>query len=40
MQIPEYAFSAGLWIAVALVAAGAVYLVVVLVREWRNDSLW
>lgn len=40
MQIPLIAFEAGLWIALSLVAAGAVYLLVVLLREWRSDSLW
>ena len=40
MQIPEGAFAAGLWISVCLVAGGAIYLVVTLIREWRRRSLW
>jgi hypothetical protein len=40
LQIPEAAFAAGLWTALALVAGGAVYLLVVLWREWRRKSLW
>jgi hypothetical protein len=33
-------FTASLWIAYALVAASAVYLLVVLLREWWGGNLW
>ena len=39
-MIPELWFAAGLWIAYTLVAGGAVYLLVVLTREWRAGRLW
>ena len=40
MQIPLSVFTAGLWLALMGVAAGALYLLVILIREWRSDSLW
>lgn len=39
-MIPVAVFEAGLWAAYALVAAGALYLLTVLVREWRTGKLW
>lgn len=39
-MIPVAVFSLGLWAADAFVALGASWLLVVLVREWRNDELW
>jgi hypothetical protein len=38
--IPEVVFSVGLWAAYAFVAVGALYLLAVLVREWRAGTLW
>ena len=40
LVIPETVFAIALWTAYGLVAAGAVYLAVVLVREWRSKTLW
>ena len=40
MQVPQMVFDAGLWFAIAAVTAGAVYLLIVLVREWRRGELW
>ena len=40
MIIHEGIFSAALWLAVAIVACGAVFLLVMLVREWRQGRLW
>ena len=40
MQVPQLVFEVGLWAALAAVGAGAVYLIVVLVREWRRKELW
>jgi len=39
-MIPETLFAMGLWIAYALVAVGAIYLLAVLAREWRAGNLW
>lgn len=33
-------FTLGLWSAYVVVAAGAIHLLVVLVREWREKTLW
>ena len=40
MQLPAWLFSLALWAALGVVAAGAVYLLVVLVVEWRREELW
>ena len=40
MQVPQLLFEVALWSALAVVGAGAVYLLVVLVREWRRGELW
>lgn len=40
MQIPRVVFEIGLWAAAGVVAAAALYLLVVLVREWRDGQLW
>jgi len=40
MIVPSALFSFALWLALGGVAAGAVYLVVVLVREWLAKELW
>ena len=39
-MIPQTLFSMGLWIAYALVALGAFYLLAALTREWRARNLW
>jgi hypothetical protein len=40
MIIPAPVFSFALWAALGVVAVAATYLLVVLVREWRDGSLW
>lgn len=40
MIVPAFVLSAMLWAALAAVASGAVYLLVVLVREWSAGELW
>lgn len=40
MTIPSGLFSIMLWGALAIVAAAAIYLLAVMVREWRSGSLW
>ena len=40
MRIPAFLFDGMLWIALVGVALGAVYLLVVLVHEWKNGKLW
>lgn len=40
MSIPAWLFSAALWGALAVVALAAVFLVVVLAREWCDGKLW
>jgi hypothetical protein len=40
VQIPQWLFSTMIWAAVGAVGAGALYLVLVLVREWRQGNLW
>lgn len=39
-MIPDALFGFGLWIAYVLVAAGAVFLLMMLVKEWKNNELW
>ena len=40
MILPASAFTLGIWLAYILVACGAAYLLVVLVREWIAGKLW
>lgn len=40
MKIPSDVFTIAVWAAYAGVAAGALYLLVVLVREWIRRELW
>lgn len=40
MLLPEAIFTALLWLALVGLVAGAGFLVVVLVREWRSGDLW
>jgi len=40
VTIPAWLFSAALWGALLIVAAAAVYLLVVLAAEWRDGRLW
>ena len=40
MIVPAWMFSLALWSSLFVVAAAAVYLLVVLVREWRDGRLW
>lgn len=40
MTIPEAWFSILLWGSLVVVASAATYLLVVLVREWRDGRLW
>lgn len=40
MQIPAPLFTAALWLALAAVASGATYLLLVLTKEWRRGQLW
>lgn len=40
MRIPGTVFDGMLWLALVGVALGAVYLLVVLVKEWRSGQLW
>ena len=40
MRIPGAVFDGMLWLALVGVALGAVYLLVVLVKEWRSGQLW
>ena len=40
MQIPPLLFELALFAAVAGVGSGAIYLLVVLVREWRSGEIW
>ena len=40
MMVPAEVFSALLWGALGVVALAAVYLLVVLVREWLAGELW
>lgn len=39
-MIPGALFGVGLWLAYALVAAGAGFLVAAFVGEWRKGELW
>jgi hypothetical protein len=39
-EVPLRALEVGLWLALALVCAAIVWLVAVLVREWRRGELW
>lgn len=40
MIVPASVFSFALWAALSVVAVAAIYLLVVLVREWRDGTLW
>jgi hypothetical protein len=40
MTIPAWLFSTALWAALVVVGAAAVFLLVMLVREWKDGSLW
>ena len=40
MTIPPALLSIAIWLAIAGVSAGAVYLAVILVRDWRKGGLW
>jgi len=40
VQLPEPLFTLMIWAAVVAVAAGALYLLWVLIREWRQGNLW
>ncbi len=40
MTLPATVFVLALWAAIAAVALAAAFLVVVLIREWRDGSLW
>jgi hypothetical protein len=40
VTFPSWLFGLMLWSAVGLVALGAIYLLVVLVREWMRQKLW
>lgn len=40
LTIPQDLFVVALWAALAAVATAALYLLVVLVREWRRGELW
>lgn len=40
MTIPAWLLAFVLWLSVAGVAAGGIYLVVVLIVEWRKGALW
>jgi hypothetical protein len=39
-QLGETAFALLLLISLGAVAAGAIYLLVVLIKEWRSGDLW
>lgn len=39
-MVPEALFTVALWGSLGGVSLGAVYLLVVLVREWRDGDLW
>jgi hypothetical protein len=38
--IPQSVFTAALWLALVVVALAAIYLLVMLVREWLKGELW
>jgi len=40
MHIPEEVFTIAVWAAYISVAAGSLYLLIVLVREWIRRELW
>lgn len=40
MTVPAWLFTAMLWGALAVVALAALFLFIVLLREWRDGSLW
>lgn len=40
MQIPLSIFVIALWASLGAVAAGALYLLVVLLKEWARKELW
>ena len=40
MIVPEALFTLALWGSVGAVAAGAAYLLVILLKEWRAGDLW
>lgn len=39
-MIPSTLFGLGLWVAYVLVGTGAVFLLVMLVKEWKKSELW
>lgn len=39
-MIPEIVFTIMLWAAVVIIAGGAVYLLAVMIREWKDGNLW
>lgn len=40
MTIPMLLFQVILWLALVAIAGGVVYLLVLLVDEWRRGNLW
>lgn len=40
MTIPVSLLAVAVWVAIAGVAGGSLYLLIVLLREWKNRSLW
>lgn len=40
MTLPEPIFVVMLWLALAALCGGAGFLIVVLVKEWRDGTLW
>jgi hypothetical protein len=38
--IPEIVFTIMLWAAVVIIAGGAVCLLAVMIREWKDGNLW
>lgn len=40
MIVPAWLFTFGLWFAVACAGAGATYLLIILVKDWKSKSLW
>jgi hypothetical protein len=40
MMIPVAVFSIALWLALGCVGAAAIYLLIVLLGEWKRGELW
>ena len=40
MTIPAFVLSSLVWAAYLLVAAGSLYLLIVLVKEWLTGDIW